>query len=768
MPLSPPSPAVPRRLLSAPTADAYARARERGWLRALTPLVAVSLAHLATGVERARAEGAAGAPALTFVDAKAFIHEATPAFFQFITVQAPEGPSWHQTPAAWLYPLSEPDLAAWGPARLAEQVSGGGEARAEVRRHDHSLPQGLPPRVSHMSASLVSSAQLAPTVWVLWTLSESGPIPPRLYQAHVAAVAHLKEYARPRDRVMLLRGARAARVLEGAREAGSWKPQMWLKHFSEGSGAPAAPLVTHTAVISETLKEIYHELKERQPTQSYCGKPCPEVIPSVQLLMFVDDVEVTAPLSSLTEQLSSSGTPLYGLEMTQVVTSARAEDLSALARALSPFAPPERLTRVPHSDLHEVLRGVAQRRDRLLVVQPLTSIPAYYWQQERAVFELVARHPTLGDARLSVPLSMSPQLQPPPLISHSQQVHARLDEERARAVSDAPTASMTRLLLWMFGLGSFVLLYFTSRGARVGHDNTPSQPAAPRPRSTSTPPAGTARAPLSSRGGFSVNDLAHQGGAWSNPPASPRPADSARPSLPPYKSPASSSAPPPQLSLLAGDEWGAAPSPLPYARAPEPREEPINGPLVPSTDHSQALQGSSPLAYAASQPSAPRLSDPRHSDSRPSDPRSSDPRPSDPRPSELDLPSSQLPTTPYGVSVYISSRQFALIERRKSQEYLFEGSEQPCVVGRSERAGCRLPAMDDLSISREHCIIRLKDLGGWEVLCLSERGLSVNQQRVEAGETLPLFDHDIIALGRSRFEFRMGPIRAGVWRREEG
>ncbi|MBM4291033.1 MAG: FHA domain-containing protein, partial [Deltaproteobacteria bacterium] len=142
------------------------------------------------------------------------------------------------------------------------------------------------------------------------------------------------------------------------------------------------------------------------------------------------------------------------------------------------------------------------------------------------------------------------------------------------------------------------------------------------------------------------------------------------------------------------------------------------------------------------------------------------PTPSITRPLALSSGAPGAPPSAVGINVHISSRQFALVERRRGEELLFVGSEQPAVVGRSERAGCRLPAMDDLHISREHCLVRLKELGGWEVLCLSELGLRVNGAPLRAGETLPLFDRDALELGRSRFEFRAGPLRVTGARRE--
>ena len=704
--------------------------------------------------------------------------------------------AWSDAKVTWRYPLHVEDEHLWGPSvpmtesarvvqervaalksfkldeldpiphsliapmrNVALQVEARGDDRplstATIKR---LYPEGIPARVTQpLGAYLSSYSTLVANTWVLWLLTPRAHLREPDYARYARIFSTLKENARPQDRAILIEGEDAIESSSYVDLIEEWTPEMWTSAFRSSSAkrrGRSARGVARVDMLRSVMRNLIHKLSAGESLDTRCGQPCSHVIPNMNILIFADQIE-GEDLRSIQSLVHSKTNIFYGAHLIQV----RMEGSSAPEASLNPLSElrlPTGPTALPHvitqNSLSEVFKQINDWRDQRFVVQPVTEVPAYYWDEAgwELTAELFAQSLGLtGQVLVELP-RLDRELSTPQL----RQLKRFQSNLKALRVAEREAQSQRQLERALFGLGA-VLIFLTwlalmwrkrslqalqQAQVRGGEGVRPQQSEhdSAQPEEQAPPPA---------------EALSDERAPWAERPAKEAPSPMSHMS---EGDPSVAGPYIPTTSEQADAEPASAEDAHEIEVELESESELESAParaLVAEPEELDVLEGSSNPWYE------------RHESAPPSEHGArlagddfihyeSDPPASTERPEQ-----SELNTAPYGASIVIRVDEAALFAiQGPLKGKVFRVNRSPASVGRGRGVDCKLPPIDDLAISRRHCVILQKSPDAWEIICSSPAGLYVNDVLIREGETQTLYDKDLLTLGRSRFRFRLGPI----------
>ena len=649
---------------------------------------------------------------------------------------------------AELDPVTQSLVAPMRHAALQLEARGDGRplSTTTIKR---LYPEGFPPRVTQpLGAHLSSYSTLVANTWVLWMLTPRANLKEPDYARYARIFSTLKENARPQDRAILIEGEDAIESSSYVPLIEEWTPERWTSAFRSGRTKRrqrSARGVARVDMLRSVMRNLIHTLSSGESLDTRCGQPCSHVIPNMNILIFADRVE-GEELQSIQALVHSKTNIFYGAHLIQVqmgepsARDATLNPLSELRLTTGPTALPHVITQ---NSLSEVFKQINDWRDQRFVVQPITEVPAYYWDEAgwELTAELYAQKLGLSG---QIPVEL-PRLDRE--LSTSQLKHLKRFQSDLKALRSAERASMSQRQLEraLFGVGALLIfLTWLALMWRKRALQTIAQSRASEPERL--------HQDKEDDHAHSANQEASLDGALSDEraPWAERPAQE-----PPSPSPQMSAGDPSVAGLYiptTSEQADAEPTPVEEDHEVELESEPARA-LIADPEELDVLEGSSNPWYERPESAPPSEHGARLAGDEfihyESDPPASTERPEQ----------SELNTAPYGASIVIRIDEAALFAiQGPLKGKVFRVNRSPASVGRGRGVDCKLPPIDDLAISRRHCVILQKSPDAWEIICSSPAGLYVNDVLIREGETQTLYDKDLLTLGRSRFRFRLGPI----------
>ena len=605
---------------------------------------------------------------------------------------------------------------------------------------------------------LVSTRSVARDVWLIWFVP-NGSRPLSLERERAQGVIEvLRAQVHPDDTIMFVVGGRAAKVISDPQKASNVEPKKLVdtdafKELHQAHSTQRSKQ-TKSMISTSTINAMWESLNDRletaPPPSSSFYQDFPDVlqlIPRVKLMIFADKIEEDESVkSTIMQSVGQTGHRFYGAHFLWISGDSKGVAPAFLEQTRTYFK--RRPVVISMNRLSEELLAIQRDYDRVALLTPLTEISAYHSVFTTKSWEARARHNSGHMSQLSLPLSIEHFVE-----SEQDRFRNHFDSLRVmikKEVSSGNSSLIARTViftLWGFSIVWMLFLYrkqkigghskkgynsviLGSKGSQLKFNNPaidPNDPTTkPVPQKISKnqaiPP------PLSGSDQPSVQSPTDQEKQLSSDP----PLDT----NPSVKRDFNFNKHEPEPSL-------SEPQLSPH------RTVPISKTTSQSTD--QSRQGSTPVSIPPASIATDAHTGPKLASTN--------------EESDAELPWMNSGGAPW-IEIDPPTQKMkplaALYATRGPMRYkIFYVYSRTSNVGRSTSCACALPPQGeqaDMMISREHFELSQQG-GGWQVRCLSQNGLYVNQTLLKRGESERLVEGDKIRLGKSTLAFRPSPTK---------
>ena len=672
----------------------------------------------------------------------------TPAFFNLLSFIGQEK-QWQDAQVEIKLPVQEEDLLL---AKYLKQLSASNSAQASEATSVRSM---LPKLDYHTVGRLEAVNDLDPPIWVVWLPQETTQISKSDFKALEQVLNVLRDYAEPESIVYVYQGQlmpkssgvsfRVANFnldkLKKLKRSAQTKRSQSSQFSSEGFG--------------ELLKAIQFQYNSPSDqvlsNSSYkCGRACREMMPTLRIIALNHgELELNPQVSPRFKELfESTRYPEHFLyrPLLTIVNTAQAElqQTKFSYPWLEDFTLPSFDKTILNLDLElvERVKLIRSRASSTYYLSSPLSIPLYFWgknQIEISTRVSQGEQTVVQSAYLKFPRHNFGEFDKK-RVQKYKTYQSFLDSVRKQFIKPAKLPFITTIFIgfiWVavsLAILAFIIIRLRKNRSHVdlprvaAHEELPSRSDHAEPKSDLIiePPANSVQ-PISRAPEAQVltpDDYARQ-----------KRQERER-SLPRKK--------PSQLSPMVNPEDPSTmPAPVAEAKVSDQPQDLINPDQETDFERLEAIDINATI---------PQVGDRSTYESGVSN--SNEINLSEVGPSAIELNSD-----PSEAKTINSLNPIAGLyaEAGPMRRFFFLITKSVSMVGRDPSNHCDLPPdgeRADRQISRRHFELTLIDSDRWEVRCVSNQGMTLNQTVLSLGETATIKDNDLIILGESTLRFR--------------